>query len=382
MGNPKLTAALARYYSSSSNSSNRRICGALRREIDPMAEVVVTCGAAEALFCAVLSVVDPGDEVIVLEPFYDVYPANVVMAGGTPVFVPLHPPPANANANSSSSSSSGEWRLDMGELERAVTGKTKALYLNTPQNVPGKVWSREELDQLAAFAVKHDLLVIADEVYDRLVFKDSKDSKEEDHHHVRIGSLPNMWERTITIGSAGKLFSVTGWKIGWAVASPPLAAAMAAVHALIPFSVATPLQLAVATSLEDALKQEEEEEEGANTGYFAEMHALFSGKRERLLAGLGQSGLGVVAPQGSYFAVCDISGVPVDRYYDKETGEREGKDYHFCRWMTREVGVTAIPCSAFYSEQHKHMGERYVRFAFCKRDESIDEACKRLRNAF
>ena len=229
MGHPRLVKALAACYGP-----------LLGRDLDPLAEIVVTTGATEAIFASIQAFVNPGDEVILIEPFYDSYPAAVEMAGGEPIYVPLRFP---ANPRSAA-----EWTLDIDELRAAITPRTRMLILNTPMNPIGKVFRREELAAIAAVAIEFDLLVLSDEVYEWMVYAPAQ--------HVRIATLPGMWERTITLGSAGKTFSVTGWKIGWAIAPAPLANAINLAHQWIPFAVTTPLQEAVAIAFEEAAKGE------------------------------------------------------------------------------------------------------------------------------
>ena len=339
-GHPRLVTALAQVY------------GPLfGRSLDPMREIVVTVGATEGIFATVQALVDPGDEVILIEPFYDSYPATVIMAGGTPVYVPLRAP---ANADSAA-----QWTLDWDELAAAFSPRTKMLILNTPSNPVGKVFSRAELEQIAALAQRHNVTVLSDEVYEWMVYT----TPERTVEHVRIATLPGMWERTVTLGSAGKTFSVTGWKIGWAIAPPLLANAIFMAHQWIPFAVSTPLQEAVAVALEEA----------APRGYFGWLSAMYQAKRDRLLTVLEEVGLTPMAPDGSYFIIVDTSrlAVPVP------PGER--RDVSVCRWLTRDVGVAAIPPSPFFSPPHQHLTDNLARFTFCKTDDMLDEAAQRLR---
>eukprot|EP00667_Euglena_gracilis_P008968 EG_transcript_9097 len=349
-GLPHLCHTLAAYYS--------REFG---QPVDAMGEILVTIGATEALFCTVMSLVDPGDEVIVIEPFYDMYPADTIFAGGTPVYVPLHPRPVSGRPMSSA-----DWVLDPKELEAAISPKTKLLMINTPQNVPGKMWSVEELTVIADLAKKHNFLVVADQVYDRLTF-------DPDQTHVHIATLPGMRERTITIGSAGKTFSVTGWKVGWAIGPREIISALHASHILIPFCSITPLQEAVASALDVTMAEGED-------GYFGRLKKRFGANRELLVSVLTEAGLPAIVPQGGYFVVCDIAHIPKERYMDPANDEPA--DYHFCRWLTKEYGVTCIPLTPFYCPAHHHMADRYVRFAACKQEASIQEAGRRLKGAF
>lgn len=345
-GHPRLVQALAALY------------GPLfGRELDPMAEIVVTVGATEGIFAAVQALVNPGDEVILIEPFYDSYPAAVTMAGGACVYVPLRAAP---NAGSSA-----DWQLDYVELARAFTPRTKLLILNTPLNPLGKVFGRDQLLQIATLAVEHNITVLSDEVYEWMVYPAPDAAGRAAGpavEHVRIATLPGMWERTVTLGSAGKTFSVTGWKIGWAIAPPPLAHAILMAHQWIPFAVATPLQEAVAVALEQAAPQ----------NYFPWLAAMYGAKRDKLLHALAAAGLQPMTPDGSYFIVVDTTSLPVTA----APGVR--RDFAVCRWLTREIGVAAIPPSPFYSEPHKHLADNLARFTFCKTDEMLDEAARRL----
>lgn len=334
-GHPRLVEALAAKYSP-----------LFARAIDPAREVVVTTGATEAIFASVQALVNPEDEVILVEPFYDSYPASVTMAGGIPVFVPLR---AEERAGSAS-----EWHLSIDELRSAISPRTRLLILNTPMNPVGKVFSHSVLLQISALAVEHDLLVLSDEVYEWMVYGGE---------HVRITTLPGMAERTITVGSAGKTFGVTGWKIGWAIAPPTIAHAILMAHQWIPFAVATPFQEAVAIGFEQA---------DAN-GYFATMPAMYKCKRDMLVSALDAAGLNPVVPDGSYFVLVDTGRIPVQ----VESGQR--RDIAVCRWLTTQIGVAAIPLSPFYCAQHQSLSDSLARFCFCKTDAMLEEAASRLQ---
>jgi aspartate/methionine/tyrosine aminotransferase len=318
------------------------------RQLDALNEIVVTVGATEGIFATVQALVDPGDEVILIEPFYDSYPASVIMAGGTPVYVPLRPV--------SGARSAAEWQLDMDELAAAFSPRTRLLILNTPNNPVGKVYTEEELAAIASLVQRHDILVLSDEVYEWMVYDGAE--------HQRIATLPGMWERTITLGSAGKTFSVTGWKIGWAIAPPPLAHAVLMAHQWIPFCVATPLQEAVAIAFEET----------GPRGYFDEMKSMYQSKRDKLLAALSLAGLPPMTPDGSYFILVDTSHLPTPALDNNDP-----RDFNICRWLTADVGVAAIPPSAFYSPAHKFLARDLARFCFCKTESVLDEASRRLR---
>jgi kynurenine--oxoglutarate transaminase/cysteine-S-conjugate beta-lyase/glutamine--phenylpyruvate transaminase len=335
-GHPRLVQALAATY------------GPLfGRALDPLRELVVTVGATEGIFATVQALVDPGDEVILLEPFYDSYPATVTMAGGTPIYVPLRAPANSRHAS--------DWVLDLDELTAAITPRTKLLILNTPSNPLGKVFSRAELAALAEVVVRFNLTVLSDEVYEWMVYPPAE--------HVRIATLPGMWERTVTLGSAGKTFSVTGWKIGWAIAPPQLTHAIVMAHQWIPFAVSTPMQEAVAVALE----------ESADRGYFAWLSQMYQAKRDHLLTVLDAVGLTPMTPDGSYFIIVDTAAL------DAPVAVGERRDVAVCRWLTKEIGVAAIPPSPFYSEPHQNLTDNLARFTFCKTDEMLKEAALRLR---
>jgi aspartate/methionine/tyrosine aminotransferase len=306
------------------------------RELDPAHEVTVTSGATEALFAAMQALIDPGDEVIVFEPFYDAYVPDITMAGGVPRLVRLHPPAPGAPA----------WRFDPDELRAAFGPRTRLLLLNTPHNPTGKVFSRAELELIAALCLEHDALVVTDEVYDQLVFNGAT--------HLPIATLPGMWERTLAINSTGKTFSVTGWKIGYAVGPAWLTRALRSAHQWVTFATATPLQVAAAAALESAL----------TNGYYAQFRAEYARRYQVLRAILDGAGLPTLPTEGSYFIMVDIS----------RTGF--GSDADFCRWLTREVGVAAIPPSAFYADPAS--APLLARFCFAKRLETLHAAGERL----
>ncbi|MDH2387834.1 pyridoxal phosphate-dependent aminotransferase [Streptomyces sp. HNM0663] len=303
-------------------------------EWDADTEVLVTAGATEAIAASLLALVEPGDEVIALEPYYDSYAAGIAMAGGARVPVTLRP-------------RDGAYRLDLDELRDAVTDRTRLILLNTPHNPTGTVLSREELAAVAELAVERDLLVVTDEVYEHLVF---------DGEHVPIATLPGMRERTVTISSAGKTFSFTGWKVGWVTGSRELVAAVRSAKQYLTFVSAGPFQYAVAEALR------------LPDSYFEEFRTDMRAKRELLADGLEQAGFKVFRPAGTYFITTDI----------RPLGETDG--FAFCRALPERAGVVAIPNAVFYD--HKRTGAPYVRFAFCKRTEVLAEATERLRKAF
>ncbi|MFB7993711.1 pyridoxal phosphate-dependent aminotransferase [Streptomyces sp. NPDC056002] len=299
---------------------------------DPDREVLVTAGATEAIAASLLALVEPGDEVVALEPYYDSYAASIALAGGTRVPVTLRP-------------DGGAFRLDLDELRAAVTDRTRLLLINTPHNPTGTVLTREELTAIAALAVERDLLVITDEVYEHLTFGDAG--------HIPLATLPGMRERTVTIGSAGKTFSFTGWKVGWVTASPELVTAVRSAKQFLTYVASGPFQYAIAEAL--ALPD----------SYYDAFRADMSARRDLLADGLAAAGFEVFRPAGTYFVTTDI----------RPLGESDG--FAFCRALPERAGVVAIPNAVFYD--HREAGAPFVRFAFCKRIPVLEEAVDRLK---
>ncbi|MET7324034.1 pyridoxal phosphate-dependent aminotransferase [Streptomyces sp. NPDC005549] len=308
---------------------------------DPDTEVLVTAGATEAIAAALLALLEPGDEVVALEPYYDSYAACIAMAGGTRVPVTLRPHGDDGEDGQRS------FRLDLDELRDAVTDRTRLLLLNTPHNPTGTVLSRRELTAIAELAVERDLLVVTDEVYEHLVF----DTAE----HLPLASFPGMRERTVTIGSAGKTFSFTGWKVGWVTAAPALLTAVRSAKQYLTYVASGPFQYAVAEAL--ALPE----------SYFAAYREDMRAKRDLLAAGLAEAGFGVYRPAGTYFVTTDI----------RPLGGSDG--FAFCRSLPERAGVVAVPNAVFYD--HREAGAPFVRFAFCKRASVLEEAVRRLKAA-
>jgi N-succinyldiaminopimelate aminotransferase len=298
------------------------------QDVDPDTEVLVTAGATEAIAAALIALMEPGDEAIAFEPYYDSYAACIAMAGGTRVPVTLRPP---------------DFRPDLDALRAAITPRTRLILLNSPHNPTGAVFSRAELAQIAALACEHDLLVVSDEVYEHMVF---------DGEHVPIGSLPGMRERTVTISSAAKTFSFTGWKIGWVTATPELVTAVRTVKQFLTYVTGGPFQYAVAEAL------------AMPDAYYASIAADLRVKRDLLCPGLAEAGFEVYQPAGTFFVTTDIRGL----------GEKDGME--FCRELPRRARVVAIPSSVFYDDQEA--GRTQVRFAFCKKEEVLREALARL----
>ena len=311
---------------------NRAVAAHRRRfyglDYDPDREVTVFSGATEALFATFQALFDAGDEAILFEPFYDSYRPALANAGARAVVVPLPVP---------------DFRLDPDALARAVTPRTRAIVLNSPLNPVGKVFARAELEAVAEVCRRHDLLAITDEVYEHLVF---------DGEHLPLAVLPGMRGRTVMISSAGKTFSLTGWKIGYACAPEPLTRALRAAHQFVTFCSPGPFQLAAAAGL------------AADDAFFARFVAGYRARRDRLCAGLAAAGFDVLVPQGTYFVVADIRPLGCD------------DDLAFCRALPEAKGVAAIPVSAFCEEpaRVRHL----ARFAFCKTDATLDAALARL----
>ncbi|HKY13729.1 MAG TPA: aminotransferase class I/II-fold pyridoxal phosphate-dependent enzyme, partial [Microthrixaceae bacterium] len=298
-------------------------------DLDPDTQVLVTTGATEAIAAALLATCGPGDEVVTFEPYYDCYAACIALGGATRRVVTLRPP---------------DYRFDPDELERAITPATRAILVNTPHNPTGTVFDRAELGVIAEVCQRHDLLAITDEVYEHLTY---------DHHeHVPLATLPGMFERTLTISSAGKTFSYTGWKIGWATGPEPIVTAVRTVKQFLTYVSGGPFQYAIAAAL--ALP------ESAIEG----LRASLSAKRDRICEGLRAAGFEVYEPAGTYFVTADI----------RPVGGVDGLE--FCRELPARAGVVAVPNQVFYDDVDA--GRHLVRFAFCKRDEVIDEAVSRL----
>lgn len=309
------------------------------RAIDWQNEVTITSGATEALCDAMLALLDPGDRVIIFEPAYDAYIPDIVMAGASPIAVRLHPPLDGRQP--------ADWRFDPDELRAAFAQRPKLIVVNTPHNPTGKVFERAELELIAALCQEHDVLAITDEVYDRLVYDDAV--------HVPLAGLPGMWRRTLTLNSVGKTFSLTGWKIGYAVGPAELNQALRAAHQWVTFATATPLQDAAASAIEQA----------AVNGYYQQLRAEYSERRRLLHEILTTAGLPTLPVRGSYFISADIGAI----------GERD--DRAFCRMLTTDIGVAAIPTSAFYADPST--APPLARFCFAKRRETIAAAGERLQ---
>ena len=321
-GVPELRAAVAR--------ANGRFYGL---DIDPTTEVVVTSGATEAITASLMALLNPGDEVVLIEPLYDTYLPVVRMLGAVPRLVRLVPP---------------KWELPRAELAAAFGPKTKAILLNTPMNPCGKVFTAAELAFIADLLVKHDAYAVCDEVYEHLTY--------DGWRHIPLMTLPGLRDRCLRIGSAGKTFSLTGWKVGYVTAPRALAAVVARAHQNLTFTTPPNLQRAVALGL------------AKDDAYFASLSGELASRRDRLSAGLAGLGFGVLPAQGSYFVTADFAPLGF-----------AGDDAAFCRHLTEHARVTAIPVSAFYEREAPG---HYARFAFCKQDALLDEAVARLLRHF
>ncbi len=295
--------------------------------VDPQTEIVVTCGSTEAMMAAMMSIVNPGDKVIVFSPFYENYGADTILSGAIPVYVPLNPP---------------EFNFDKAVLEDAFRQDASAIIICNPSNPSGKVFTREELEYIASLAIKYDTYVITDEVYEHIVYKPNR--------HIYIQSLEGMRERTVVCNSLSKTFSITGWRLGYVIASPEITDRVRKVHDFLTVGAAAPLMEAAVKGLE------------ADDGYYEELAARYAHMKEVFVGGLDRIGLKYTDPQGAYYVLVDVS----------EFGVRD--DLKFCEWMIKNVGVAAVPGSSFFKEDINHL----IRFHFAKNDDTLNEALKRL----
>jgi len=298
-------------------------------EIDPEREITVTCGATEAMIASLLAVVDPGQEVVVFEPFYENYGPDAIICGASPRFVRLHPP---------------EWTFDPDELRAAVNDRTRALILNTPNNPTGKVFSREELKLIADVVLSSDAYVVTDEIYQYMTYDGTS--------HISMVTLPGMRERTITLNALSKTYSVTGWRVGYAIAPAEVSAAVRKMHDFLTVGAAAPLQEAGVVALR--LPQ----------GYYRKLAADYQKRRDRMLETLTSAGFACYKPCGAYYVMTDIAGFGFP------------DDVQFARYLVSEIGVAVVPGSSFYREPL--LGRQQVRFCFSKTDATLDEAGRRL----
>ncbi len=318
MGVPELRRAIAGRWALDTDS-----------EIDPENHITVTSGCTEALAATFLGTFDPGDKVILFEPTYDAYPVGCGLSGAEPVYVTLHAP---------------EFRFDEDELREAFATGVVAILVNTPHNPTGRVFSRSEMELIAALAIEHDAIVVTDEVYERMVYSGE---------HIRMATLPNMWERTLTLSSIGKSFSLTGWKTGWAIGPAPLTAGVRSAHQYLTFTTPNPMQHGSAVALQ------------APQEYYESLLSSYSKKRDLLTRGLAEVGFDVSIPEGAYYVLADHRrfGLPDDRA--------------FVEHLIRNIGVAAIPPSYFYHGSDE--GKRLIRFAFCKEEAVLAAALERMQ---
>ncbi|KAA8901376.1 pyridoxal phosphate-dependent transferase [Sphaerosporella brunnea] len=327
------------------------------RTLNPADEIVVTTGANEGMLSVFMGFIEPGDEVIVMEPYFDQYISNIEMAGGKVVYVSLHPP-AKGDTEVCAAS---EWTLDQKQLEAAVTEKTKMIVLNTPHNPIGKVFTKEELQGIGELCVKNNIIILSDEVYDRLFYTP----------FTRIATLsPEIEDLTITVGSAGKNFYCTGWRVGWLIGKPHLIQYAGAAHTRICFSSVSPLQEAVAIGLEKADKE----------GFWETSKKEMKEKMNRFNEIWHELGLPYTEPDGGYFVLVNLSKVKIPEGYEfpPHVAERP-RDFQLCWFLIKELGVAAIPPTEFYTPQHEKEAENYMRFAVCKEDHVLEAAKDRLR---
>ncbi len=304
-------------------------------KVDPETDITVCCGSTEAMIATLLAVCNPGDEIVVFEPFYENYGPDAILSGARPRFVKLHPP----------ADPDGEWVFDEAELRAAFNPHTKAIILNTPNNPTGKVFSSMELEFIRDLCVEFNTLAVTDEIYEHILYDGAR--------HLSIATLDGMGERTVTINGVSKTYSVTGWRVGWAVAPATLTNAIRKVHDFLTVGAAAPLQEASAVAL------------SLPENYYQELAAGYRARRDRLLAALRAAGFKAYLPRGAYYIMTDISAFGF------------ADDLRFTDHLVRDIGVAPVPGSSFYNDPRD--GAQQVRFAFCKRDPTLDEAAKRLR---
>ena len=296
-------------------------------KVNPDTEIVVTCGSTEAMMAAMMSVTNPGDKVAIFSPFYENYGADTILSGAEPIYIPLVPP---------------TFQFDEAVLEQAFKDGAKALVLCNPSNPCGKVFTYEEMDVIAKLAIKYDAYVITDEVYEHIIY--------EPHKHVYMGALPGMRERTIICNSLSKTYSITGWRLGYVIASPEIIDRVKKVHDFLTVGAAAPLMEAAVAGLQ------------FGDEYYQDLQAHYTHMKQLFVGGLRELGFTITEPQGAYYVLMDVS----------EFGVQD--DVSFCEWMAEHVGVAAVPGSSFFREEVHHL----IRFHFAKMDETLQEALKRL----
>ncbi|KAG6040590.1 hypothetical protein E4U41_007783 [Claviceps citrina] len=327
------------------------------RKIDPETEVTITTGANEGMLSAFMAFIEPGDEVIIFEPFFDQYISNIEMPGGKVVHVPLQPPATGATKTSSAA----DWTVDFDELENAITPRTKMIVLNTPHNPVGKVFSKEELQKIGDLCVKHEIIILSDEVYDRLYYVP----------FTRIATLsPEVEALTMTVGSAGKNFYATGWRVGWLLGPAHLIKYVSAAHTRICYSSVSPLQEACAVGFEKASAR----------GFWESTIRDMKCKMDNFNQIWDELGLPYSDPEGGYFVLVNMNKIKLpDGYPFPEHVAARPRDFKLAWFLIQEVGVAAIPPTEFYTDKNAHLAEDYVRFAVCKDDDVLEEAKNRLR---
>ncbi len=302
--------------------------------VDPETELTVCCGSTEAIVSTLLAVCNPGDEVVVFEPFYENYGPDSIVAGAKPQFVKLRPP----------TTADGDWTFDDRELRAAFRNHTKAIVLNTPNNPTGKVFTRAELELIRDLCVEFNVLAITDEIYEHILYDDAR--------HISIATLDGMRERTVTINGMSKTYAVTGWRVGWTIAPPAITNAIRKVHDFLTVGAPAPLQESGAVAL------------GLPPSYYETLAEGYRKRRDRLLPALEEAGFRCFRPRGAYYVMTDIGGFGFP------------DDVAFTQYLVKEIGVAAVPGSSFY--RNPRDGVQQVRFAFCKQDKTLDEAAKRL----
>jgi aspartate/methionine/tyrosine aminotransferase len=304
-------------------------------EVEPETNITVCCGSTEAMIASLMAITNPGDEVVVFEPFYENYGPDTILSGATPRYVRLHPPDSTTDT----------WRYDPQELRAAFHANTKAIILNTPNNPTGKVFTREELEFIRDLCVEFDAIAITDEIYEHILYDGTQ--------HISMASLDGMRDRTITINGMSKTYSVTGWRVGWAVAPAQLTSAIRKVHDFLTVGAAAPLQAAGAVAL--SMPQE----------YYAKLAAGYKARRDRMLPVLRAAGFQVFVPRGAYYIMTGIANFGF------------ADDVKFAQYLVKDIGVATVPGSSFYSDARS--GSQQIRFAFCKRDQTLDAAAEKLR---
>jgi aminotransferase len=303
--------------------------------VNPETEITVCCGSTEAMIATLFAICNPGDEVVIFEPFYENYGPDSILSGAKPVFVKLHPP----------GDQGGEWTFDERDLRAAFHNQTKAVILNTPNNPTGKVFTRPELELIRDLCVEFNVLAITDEIYEHITYDGTR--------HISIASLEGMAERTVTINGLSKTYSVTGWRVGWAVAAPSITNAIRKVHDFLTVGAPAPLQEAGARALRFP------------SSYYQRLASNYCARRDRLVPALVEAGFRCYPPQGAYYVITDIRAFGF------------ADDVAFTKYLVQEIGIAAVPGSSFYN--HPRDGAQQVRFAFCKRAETLDQAAERLR---